>query len=67
MSDYPTLLRRPSLDRLFTRVEDILSGQPSDYLVEQRSDLWTVRRHATGEWIYQGPGPVEVARSPAPF
>jgi len=47
--------------------EDVLPGNPWDYAVTQIGDVWTVTAISTGEWIYKGPGPVEVLRSPAPF
>lgn len=65
--EHPTLLRRPAPFDIPSTAEDVLPGNPWDYAVTQVGELWTVTASATGEWIYKGPGPVEVIRSPAPF
>lgn len=64
---HPTLLRHPVPDGLPYPVELFLELPASAYSVEQQGDWWTVRVTATGEAVYQGPGPVEVFISPAPF
>ncbi|MDR7095429.1 hypothetical protein [Hydrogenophaga laconesensis] len=65
--DHPTLLCRPNADPLITRSQEVLPGLPCDYTLLHQGDVWTVSRVLTGEVVYQGPGPVEVVRSPTPF
>lgn len=64
---HPTLLRHPVPDGLPFPVETVLELPAIAYEVEQRDDWWIVRIGATGEAVYQGPGPVEVFVSAAPF
>lgn len=65
--DHPTLLRRPNADPIISRVEEVLPGVPSDYRIVHEGELWTVSHVPSGKVVYRGTGPVEVARSPAPF
>ena len=65
--DHPTLLRRPAPGDIPSTAEDVLPGKPWHYTVTHVGEVWTVTVVPTGEWIYKGPGPVEVLRSPAPF
>ncbi len=64
---HPTLLRRPAPFDIPSVAEDVLPGNPWDYAITQIGEVWTVKAKSTGEWIYKGPGPVEVFKSPAPF
>jgi hypothetical protein len=48
-------------------VETVLELPATAYEVKQRDDWWVVRVRATGEAVYQGPGPVEVFVSAALF
>lgn len=64
---HPTLLRTPALGSLLGWQETYLSGDPGDYLITNALGWWTVKRSATVEVVYAGPGPVTVVRSPAPF
>lgn len=64
---HPTLLRHPELDDVPFVTESFLDLPANAYSVEQSGDWWTVRVVATGEVVYQGPGPVTVFVSPAPF
>jgi hypothetical protein len=54
-------------DALPYPVEVVLELPVNAYVVEQRGEWWIVRVEATAEAVYQGPGPVEVFVSPAPF
>lgn len=64
---HPTLLRHPVARGLPYPVETVLELPATAYRVEQRDDWWIVRIASTDEAVYQGPGPVEVFISPAPF
>lgn len=64
---HPTLLRHPVPDGLPFPVETVLELPADAYEVEQCNDWWIVCVEATGEAVYQGPGPVEVFVSAAPF
>ncbi|MCV0439303.1 MAG: hypothetical protein K5880_11770 [Hydrogenophaga sp.] len=64
---HPTLLRHPVPDDVSFPAETVLELAATAYEVEQRGDWWIVQIGATGEAVYQGPGPVEVFISPAPF
>ena len=57
---HPTLLRHPVPDGIPFPVETVLKLPAVEYQVEQHGDWWIVRVLATGEAVYQGPGPVEV-------
>lgn len=63
---HPTLLRMPSwLGYVEERELPLLADA---YEVTQvRDDWWKIKIRRTGETIYEGIGPVEVFRSPAPF
>lgn len=65
--EHPTVLRRPNDDPIFRHVEEILPGNPADYSIWQVGEVWTVIHGLAKEVVYEGPGPVEVIRSPAPF
>lgn len=64
---HPTLLRHPIPDGFPFPAETVLELPASAYRVEQQGEWWTVRVAASNEAVYQGPGPVEVFVSPAPF
>jgi hypothetical protein len=64
---HPTLLRHPVPDGIPFPVETVLELPVVAYQVEQRGDWWIVRVVATGEAVYQGPGPVEVFVSEVSF
>ena len=64
---HPTLLRHPVPDGLPFPAETVLELPAAAYRVEQRDHWWIVRVGATGEAVYQGPGPVEVFVSKLPF
>jgi hypothetical protein len=63
----PTLIRHPNDDPIFRRVETVIPGSVEDYEVTEQGGQWMVIAIPTGEKIYDGPGPVEIVRSPAPF
>lgn len=65
LSPHPTLLRYPSW-LVVVAEEQILPLPPEEYKVTP-GDWWSVRVRSTGELIYNGIGPVDVVRSPAPF
>jgi hypothetical protein len=64
---HPTMLRHPVPDGLPFPVETVLALPAIAYEVKQRDDWWVVRVGAAGEAVYQGPGPVELLVSAAPF
>ncbi|MBF5006822.1 hypothetical protein [Diaphorobacter caeni] len=65
-NDHPTLLRMPRW--LGYQEERTLPGEIGDYEVRQIQPDWlAVVRKADGARIYEGIGPVELLRSPAPF
>mgnify|MGYP001552678449 CR=1 FL=1 len=65
--DHPTLLRKPG--RYGHQTECVLPGRPCDYTVEESQSNWFVVVVLIDNpgVIYEGPGPVEIVRSPAPF
>lgn len=65
--EHPTLLRIPSKYSREAPDEMVLPRPPEQYDVRQVGDEWRVTVGGTGELIYAGSGPVEVARSSAPF
>ncbi|WP_076999611.1 hypothetical protein [Variovorax sp. KK3] len=65
-NDAPTLMRMPSWLGADVREERELPLLPGDYEVTPGEDRWTVRCRKTGQIVYNGIGPVEVVRSPAP-
>ncbi len=64
---HPTLLRHPIPDGLPMPAETVLDLPATAYFIEHQGDWWIVRIVATNEAVYQGPGPVAVFVSPAPF
>ena len=64
-SSHPTLLRTPG--RYGFPNERILPGSASDYVAEEVHPGWLLVVTLDGGLVYFGPGPVSVARSPAPF
>lgn len=68
MQDHPTLLRHPVLAPHRLQGEEVLPLPPDAYsVVQSEPGWWKVVEVATASTIYEGPGPVEVVRSPAPF
>lgn len=65
MPMHPTLLYIPN--RIRGREERILPDLPTDYTVREVFPGYFTVRDAQGECLYFGEGPVNVARSPAPF
>jgi hypothetical protein len=65
-SQPPTILRMPSWLGLGIHEERELPLAPGDYKVTP-GERWAVTSLKTGETIYNGIGPVELVRSPAPF
>jgi hypothetical protein len=65
---YPTLLCTPpwSIEGVFPK-ETVLPLEPDAYAVTQQGETWRVAVKHSGEVLYEGPGPVEVVGSPAPF
>lgn len=63
----PPQPRNPTLLRTRHRGERVLPLPPEHYEVQEHAGLATVYELATNEVIYQGPAPVEVVRSRAPF
>ena len=62
---HPTLLRTPG--RYGFPNERILPGSASDYISEEVHPGLLLVVTVEGGLVYFGPGPVSVARSPAPF
>ena len=63
--NHPTLLRTPG--RYGFPNERILPGSASDYITDQDDQGWLLVVTLEDDLVYFGPGPVSVARSPAPF
>lgn len=63
----PPPARYPTLLRTRRRGERVLPLPPEHYEVQEHAGLATVYELTTNEVIYQGPAPVEVVRSRAPF
>lgn len=63
----PRLPDNPTLLRAKHRGERVLPLPPDHYEVQEHGALATVYELATNEVIYQGPAPVVVVRSRAPF
>lgn len=63
----PRLPGNPTLLRTKHRGERVLPLPPDHYEVQEHGTLATVYLLATNEVIYQGPAPVAVVRSRAPF
>ena len=66
--NYPTLLCKPpwKIEGVFP-TETVLPLKPEAYAVIQEGEDWRVAIKHSGAVIYEGPGPVEVVESPAPF
>lgn len=67
--NYPTLLCTPpwKIEGVFP-TETVLPLEPEAYAVMHVGEkTWRVTIKHSGEVIYEGPGPLEVVGSPAPF
>ena len=62
---HPTLLHTPG--RYGFPNARILPGSASDYITDQDGQGWLLVVTLEDGLVYFGPGPVSVARSPAPF
>ena len=62
---HPALLRTPG--RYGFPNERILPGSASDYVTNQDDQGWLLVVTLEDDLVYFGPGPVSIARSPAPF
>ncbi|MBU0747651.1 MAG: hypothetical protein KKB08_10805 [Gammaproteobacteria bacterium] len=66
--NYPTLLCTPpwKIEGVFP-TETLLPLEPEAYTITQEGDIWRVTVKHSGEVLYEGPGPLELVESPAPF
>ena len=47
--------------------ETVLPLEAEAYAITQEGDIWRVMVKHSGVVLYEGPGPVELVESPAPF
>ncbi len=71
-SGYPTLIQILNLPSAqpnwgLQTSTHLLPLPPEAYYTHQSDDLWFVTVRATGEFVYIGPGPVQITVSEAPF
>jgi hypothetical protein len=66
--NYPTLMRTPPgrAGGVFP-TETVLPLEAEAYAVTQEGEVWRVMVKHSGVVLYEGPGPVELVESPAPF
>ena len=66
--NYPTLMRTPpgGAGGVFP-TETVLPLEAEAYAVTQEGEVWRVTVKHSGVVLYEGPGPVVLVESPAPF
>ena len=62
---HPVLLRYPDASGI--TAEQVMPLPEWQYVVWEIGPIWHVTVRTTGEMVYCGPGPVEIAGSPALF
>ena len=66
--NYPTLMCTPTGGTCGVfPTETVLPLEAEAYAITQEGEVWRVMVKHSREVLYEGPGPVELVESPAPF